>query len=82
MIAELEYYQNVVDYPSPIRWHLRMVEGNEAYYICATAQFHGMRNEDCSTPRFRREKISEEALDFMHHFAQVFCLGYRAGVKQ
>lgn len=77
----MDYIQNVVDYPMPIRWTLRGWEGKDFYYACTTALFHGSREEDCKTPTFKREEISEDALEYMHHFAKVFCLGYQAGCR-
>jgi hypothetical protein len=82
--AELEYRQATIDYPAGFLWVLHKTDGlgnklENACYVCITARFHGLRDEYCTTPSFPLPKISEEALDYMHYFVQVFQSGYLAG---
>lgn len=85
MKAEMYYKQATIDYPHGFIWLLRKEDAlgeklPHAYYVCEAARFHGMREEDCTTPVFELPDISEEALEYMHHFAQVFQAGYLAGL--
>jgi hypothetical protein len=79
--AGIAYRQTTIDYPNGFIWVLLLGEKlPHAYYVCETARFHGMREEDCTTPVFELPDISEEALEYMHHFAEVFQAGYLAGL--
>lgn len=84
MTAEYSYIQNTIDYPPGFVWHLQSVDdrGIQANYVCQTARFHGARAEDCTTPSFKLPDISEEALEYMHHFVKIFQLGYLAGLEE
>jgi hypothetical protein len=83
--AGFTYRKKTIDYPYGFIWVLCKEDalGNQLFdacYVCETARFHGMREEDCTTPVFELPDISEEALEYMHHFAQVFQAGYLAGL--
>ena len=85
MKADIAYRQANIDYPHGFIWVLRKADplGKKSphwCYVCQTALFLGMRDEDCTTPVFELPDISEEALEYMHHFAQVFQAGYLAGL--